>query len=114
MTNQTKLTLVKILHTLIWIFFNIVILYMIYAVLNDKLDIWFWLGYVSFAVEAGILFIFGMQCPLTILAKKYTNNHRIGFDIYLPTWLAEYNKLIYSIILGLVFVTTVYQLLKPG
>lgn len=35
---KTKLTLIKIIHTLIWRFFNFVIFYMLYAVIIDKLD----------------------------------------------------------------------------
>ncbi len=38
MTDSAKLTLIKILHTLIWIFFNVVICYMLYAVIIDKID----------------------------------------------------------------------------
>jgi hypothetical protein len=109
MTNQTILILIKTLHTLIWLFFNIVILYMIYAVLNDKLDIWFWLGYVSFAVEGIILLLFGMHCPLTLIAGNYTNDRTIGFDIYLPSWLAKYNKIIYGTVLGFITLATIYQ-----
>jgi hypothetical protein len=114
MSNYTKLTLIKILHTLIWLFFNVVIVYMIYAVINNKIDIWLWLGYVSFAIEGIILVVFGMHCPLTLVAGKYTDEHTIGFDIYLPSWLAKHNKLIYSIILAFICITTIYQLLKPG
>jgi hypothetical protein len=31
MRNETKLKLIKIIHTAIWIFFNFVIFYMLYA-----------------------------------------------------------------------------------
>ena len=45
MESKTKLTLIKIIHTLIWIFFNFVIFYMLYAAIANKLDRWLWIGY---------------------------------------------------------------------
>jgi hypothetical protein len=112
MSNQSKLIIIKILHTLIWLFFNVVIIYMIYAVINNKIDILLWLGYVSFAIEGIILLVFEMHCPLTLVAGRFTDVNTIGFDIYLPSWLAKYNKIIYSVILGLITFATIYRVLK--
>ena len=36
------------------------------------------------------------RCPLTSLAARYTADRRDNFDIYLPQWLARYNKLIFG------------------
>lgn len=36
--NNRRLILIKLIHTLIWIFFNIVIFYLLYAVIINKLD----------------------------------------------------------------------------
>lgn len=86
---------------------------MLFAAINNKLDIWLWIGYGFFALEAGILLIYDMHCPLTLVASNYTKDLTVGFDIFLPSWLAKYNKLIYSIILSVVFIITIYQLIKP-
>ena len=51
MTNQAKLTLIKIIHTLVWLFFNVVIFYMLYAVLVNKIDRWLWIGYGLIILE---------------------------------------------------------------
>ena len=112
MTAKSKLILIKTIHTLVWIFFNIVIFYMLYAVLVNKLDIWLWIGYGLFVLEGITLFAFKFFCPLTVLARKYSDSTKENFDIYLPNWLAKYNKLIYTSILGVIFVLTIYQLLK--
>ncbi|MGB3207223.1 MAG: hypothetical protein WBB28_19740 [Crinalium sp.] len=51
MENETKLTLIKVIHTLIWVFFKCVIFYMLYAAMptaasyGNKLDLWLWIGY---------------------------------------------------------------------
>ena len=112
MNSVTKLTIIKIIHTLIWVFFNAVIFYMLYAVVVNKLDIWLWMGYGLFILEGVVLLLFKFFCPLTVLARKYSDSTKHNFDIYIPNWLAKYNKLIYTSILGVIFIITIYQLLK--
>lgn len=112
MSSETKLVLIKIIHTLVWVFFNVVIFYMLYAVLSDKLDKWLWIGYALFILEGITLLYFKFFCPLTIIARKYSDSPKDNFDIYLPNWLARYNKLIYTSILGIIVILTVYRLVQ--
>jgi len=112
MRNETKLTIIKTIHTIIWIFFNVVIFYMLYAAITNKIDKWLWLGYGSFIIEGIVLLLFKLYCPLTIMARKYSDSSKDNFDIYLPNWLAKYTKLIYTSILAVIIVITIYQLLK--
>jgi len=112
MRNEKKLITIKIVHTAIWIFFNVVIFYMLYAALTNKLDKWLWIGYGLFVLEGIVLLLFRFFCPLTVMARKYSGSTKENFDIYLPNWLAKYNKLIYTSILGIIMIITVYQLLK--
>lgn len=37
-----------------------------------------------------------MRCPLTDVAARYTDERRANFDIYLPEWLAQNNKVIFG------------------
>ncbi|HMK04470.1 MAG TPA: hypothetical protein VK489_09770 [Ferruginibacter sp.] len=85
---------------------------MLYAVIINKIDIWLWIGYGLFVLEGIILLVFKFFCPLTIIARKYSDSTKANFDIYLPDWLAKYNKSIYTSILGIIIVITIYQLLK--
>ena len=112
MKGETKLILIKIVHTIIWLFFNVVIFYMLYAVLINKLDKWLWIGYGLFILEGIVLLLFKFSCPLTVMARKYSDSTKANFDIYIPNWLAKHNKLIYTSILGVIFIITIYQLLK--
>ena len=112
MKIETKLIQVKIIHTLIWLFFNFVIFYMLYAVSTNKLDIWLWVGYGFIILEGLTLLIFKFICPLTLIARKYSNSPKDNFDIYLPNWLARYTKFIYTIIMIIIIIITIYQLLK--
>ena len=38
----------------------------------------------------------GWRCPLTAIAARYTEDRRPNFDIFLPEWLAQYNKEIFG------------------
>lgn len=110
MTANSKLIAIKMLHTAIWIFYNIVIFYLLYAVISNKIDHWIWIGLGLIALEGLILLAFKKICPVTLIARKYSDSNKDNFDIYLPNWLARYNKLIYSIIVGIILVILVYRL----
>lgn len=99
MTPRHKLIAIKMLHTAVWVFMNVVIFYVFYAVLADRIDRWLWIGLAVIGLECLVLLIFKMACPLTLIARRYTDSQLPNFDIYLPLWLAKYNKLIYGIIL---------------
>ncbi len=112
MTDNTKLILVKLLHTAIWLFFNVVIFYLLYAVVVNKIDVWVWICLGLIVLETVILLIFKKVCPVTLIAKRFSDSDRANFDIYLPHWLAKYNKLIYSIIVLIAIVILFYRLLS--
>ncbi len=94
MKNETKLILIKTIHTLVWLFFNVVLFYMAYAVIMNKMGKWVWIGIGLIILEGVVLLIFNKMCPLTIIARKYSDSTKDNFDIYLPNWLAKWNKLI--------------------
>ena len=101
---MSKLTLIKTVHTLVWVFFNVVIFYLFYAVVTGNIDKRAWICLGLIALEVITLLMFRMMCPLTVMARKYSNSTKDNFDIYLPNWLARYNKLIYSIIVAIILV----------
>jgi len=47
-------------------------------------------------VEIGVLAMNQWRCPLTPIAARYTSDRRPNFDIFLPEWLARYNKEIFG------------------
>ena len=105
-SDATKLTIIRLIHTVIWLVFAVAILYVLYAGVFDRVNrmVWFCIGIVL--IEGIVLLINKGRCPLTSLASKYTNAHPIGFDIFLPKWLAKYNKILFStlFLIGLSFV----------
>ncbi len=111
MTENAKLILVKSIHTLIWLGFNVVIFYLLYAVITDKIDMWVWICIGLIALEGLVLLVFKSICPVTLIARKYSDSTRDNFDIYLPNWLAKYNKLIYTTIVGIALIILLFRLI---
>ncbi len=99
MSPPHKLIAIKLLHTAVWVFMNVMIFFVLYAVVTDRIDRWLWMGLAVIGLECLVLLIFKMACPLTLVARRYSNSQLPNFDIYLPLWLAKYNKLIYGVIL---------------
>ena len=111
MNNQSKLIIIKIIHTLVWLFFNVVLFYMAYAVIINKIDKFIWIGMGLIVLEGIVLLIFNKVCPLTIIARKYSDSTKDNFDIYLPNWLAKWNKLIYTALFILIICGLLYRIL---
>ncbi len=112
MKSKTKLMLIKVIHTLIWVFFNFVIFYMLYAAIANKLDIWLWIGYGFVFLEGLTLLTFRFVCPLTLIARKYSNSTKDNFAIYLPNWLSKYTFSIYTTICAIATIITIYQIIN--
>ena len=110
MTAKKKLTIIKSVHTAIWVFFNLVIFYPLYAVIINRIDKWVWICFSIILLEGVVLLFFKNICPVTLVARRYSDSTKDNFDIFLPDWLAKYNKLIYSTIVGIIIILLVYRL----
>jgi hypothetical protein len=91
------LTVIKLLHTVIWALLAGCILALpVLAVLRR----FRWAAIITVVVllECGVLAINGGRCPLTDLAARYTVDRGSNFDIYLPNWLAEHNKVVFGML----------------
>jgi hypothetical protein len=106
MLDANKLVLVKWVHTLVWAILVAMIFSILYAGFVDKINFYTWLFIAIIFGEGLVLLFFGLQCPLTIIARKYSDSEKDNFDIYLPNWLARHNKLIFTsvFIVGLILV----------
>jgi len=112
MDDSQKLKLIKILHTLIWVFFNVVIFYLLYSVLVNKIDRWVWICLSLILLEGLVLLIFKAVCPITLVARKYSDSQKDNFDIYLPNWMAKYNKPIYTTLVIIAIIVLIYRLIN--
>jgi hypothetical protein len=111
MSPNTKLNITKLIHSLIWVFFNLVIFYLYYSVLTNKIDKWVWIGIGIILLEGIVLLLFKKVCPITLIARKYSDSTKDNFDIFLPNWLAKYNKLIYTTLFIIILAILLLRLL---
>lgn len=96
---------IKMLHTLIWMFFvSCIVAIPIVGMRNE----FRWAGMLTglVLVECGVILVNRGRCPLTDWASRYTEERGDNFDIYLPVWLARWNKTIFGtlFVLGGLFV----------
>ncbi len=95
----TPLRVVKLVHTIAWAFFVACIVATPYFAWTGRFDVAFLLNGVVF-VESLIIALNKWRCPLTDVAERYTSDRHANFDIYLPLWLARYNKEIFGPLFG--------------
>ncbi len=93
--DAARLRRIKALHSFAWGFFVVSILGIwIGAALSRFAIAGTCIGLVT--IEVITLLFNGWKCPLTAVAARYTSDRRPNFDIYLPEWLARYNKEIFG------------------
>lgn len=51
-------------------------------------------------LEVVSLLLNNWVCPMTPLARQYSTSEKENFDIYLPEWLAKYNKELFGTLLA--------------
>ena len=105
---QNILRMVKLAHTLIWVFLTWCVLTIPYYGYRGR----FLISVLLFGIvilETIVLALNRMRCPLTDIAARYTSERRENFDIYLPLWLARYNQLIFG---GLFMAGSLYTLYR--
>lgn len=114
MTPAVKLVWTKLLHTVIWAFFVAVIGYVLYCGLANDISQRTWVAAGLILLEGLVLLVFGGRCPLTLVARTYSDSDRDNFDIFLPNWLARYNKLIFTSLYVVGLLLLGYRLLQRG
>ena len=93
--NPHRLRAVKLLHTAAWAFFASCIIAIPLAAYYDRFPLASAL-IALVALETAVLALNSWRCPLTDIAARYTQDRRANFDIYLPLWLARWNKEIFG------------------
>ncbi|MEK7256082.1 MAG: hypothetical protein AAB316_15130 [Bacteroidota bacterium] len=88
------------------------IFYLLYASWSGKITPLVYVAIAANVVEIAILMLFKWTCPLTLVARKYSDSTKPNFDIYLPEWLATHNKLIFGACLAAGLGMVLWRLLK--
>jgi Na+/proline symporter len=110
--SATRLRRIKTVHTIAWAFFVACI---------GAIPVLAWTGRFHAAllligivlIEVIVIILNGWHCPLTAVAARYTDDRRPNFDIYLPEWLARYNKEIFGTLFAIgILLTLALRLLR--
>jgi hypothetical protein len=98
---------IKLLHTLVWGMFAAAVVALPMAAWLGAWRLVAWL-IVLVSAECLVLAANRMRCPLTGIAARYTDDRQDNFDIYLPLWLARYNKHIFGTLFVVGLAVTLY------
>lgn len=100
-SRSMSLLLVKLAHTLIWVWLVSCIGVVVWSGVTGRVNRWSWFATYAVLIEGLILLIFRGNCPLTIVARRYSDSRKDNFDIFLPNWLARHNQMIFTTIFAL-------------
>ena len=93
--DERRLRAIKLLHTAVWAGFAGCIVAIPMLTLQGRFRLAAVLAVIVLG-EVVVLAVNRWRCPLTPIAARYTEDRRANFDIYLPEWLARYNKEIFG------------------
>jgi hypothetical protein len=93
--NGQRLRVIRLVHTVVWAGFAACIAAIPVLTLQGRFCLAALLALIVLG-EVVVLAINRWRCPLTPIAARYTDDRRANFDIYLPEWLARYNKEIFG------------------
>jgi hypothetical protein len=93
--KASTLVAIRLFHTAVWAVLAVCVVGLPVVALMNRLD---WAAALTLVVfvECGVLVLYEGQCPVTLLAARYTEDRADNFDIYLPGWLALRNKVVFG------------------
>ncbi|MCP9753143.1 hypothetical protein [Ferruginibacter sp. HRS2-29] len=110
--TSTKLFLLKMLHSIVWLIFVSAILYVCWCGISNHINLLTWIAIAAVSGEGLVLLVFKGYCPITLSARKYSDAKADNFDIFLPEWLAKYNKVIFTCLFVIGLAIVLWRVLK--
>ena len=109
-TAPLALRTVKLVHTVVWAFFASCILAIPVLAARERFEA-AWVLTAVVMIEVLVLALNRLRCPLTKIAARYASERPDNFDIYLPLWLARYNKQIFgpAFVLGVLYTLAAWR-----
>lgn len=108
-TMQRRLFMIKLIHTIIWSVYAFIIFYLFFAALSNQISLWVWIGIGMVLIEGLVLLVYNWTCPMTLMARKYSNSKKHNFDIFLPEWVARHNKGIFTMMFVISMVILLFR-----
>ena len=90
MTDRQLLTLIRAIHTTIYLVMAASTFVLVYAGLSGAHGLWLWVALALLGLETVVYVGNGMRCPLTALAVRYGAETGYVFDTFLPERATRY------------------------
>jgi len=87
--HLNKIFLIKFIHSIIFIFMSICLIYILYCGIRQIYDWTLLTALIAISLNGLALLINHGECPLTTLAKKYGDPNGSVTDILLPMFCAR-------------------------
>jgi hypothetical protein len=110
--TNNMVAFIKTVHTLIWAIMATAIFYIGYCVAKMDFEIPFYIALCLVLGEIVVILLNSWTCPLTNIARRYSEDTAPNFDIFLPRMIAQYNKEIFSVILFAILLLYLYNTVK--
>lgn len=95
---------------MIWVVMTVANFVAFYFAYKGIFDARFWVPALLIIGEILVILLNRWKCPVTNIAERYTSDRNPNFDIYLPLWLARYNKEVFSALIFLEIIIVVLRL----
>jgi len=96
MTDAQALTLVRAVHTVIYVVMASASLVVLYAGITGASGPWLWIAAGLVAVESVVFAAAGLKCPLTAIAVKYGATKDGAYDTFLPERLTRWTFAVFG------------------
>ncbi len=106
MTDPQRLTLVRIVHTTIYLVMASAVFVVLYAGVTGAHGAWLWVAAGLVGVESLVFAASGLKCPLTAIAMKYgaqAGKNEL-FDTFLPERITRHTFQVFGPLVVLGFV----------
>lgn len=114
MTDDQRLTLVRAVHTAIYVVMAGAAFVLLYAGLTGAHGRWLWVAGVLMSVECVVFVASGMRCPLTAVAVKNGAERRGVSDTFFPERMTRHTFRVFAPIIGLASVLLAARALWLG
>lgn len=100
-SDSRRLTLVRALHTLIYVIMASAVFVVLYAGVTDAHGPWLWIALGLVAIESVVFAANGLKCPLTAIVTRYSAGAEIS-DTFFPASITRYTFAVFGplILLG--------------
>lgn len=103
--------IIKVIHGFLFFLIGICTLYVLYAVLADRITPLTWVAFGVAVLELLVLVFNDWVCPLTTFAERQGAESGSVADLFLPGWLSDRLFPIFSILFGITCLLLLWRIL---